>query len=133
MNKTLERSIYVIALVTAVLSLFYMYNTVLSILLFVLSMVYLALGWILFHPAAARKFDLIYFFTGYFFSTVMMGFLFRNRDYPMKEIILYVSIGMLILGLILILFVDRARKRPVTENSIKILLMLVVTAVAALM
>jgi high-affinity Fe2+/Pb2+ permease len=75
----------------------------------------------------------MYFFTGYFFSTVMIGFLFRNRDYPMKEIILYVSAGMLVLALILILTIDRARKRPVTENSIKILLMLVLTVLAALM
>ena len=133
MNKTLERSIYLIALVTAVLSLFYMYNTVLSILLFVLSMVYLILGWLFFNPAATRKFDPMYFFTGYFFSMVMIGFLLRNRDYPMKETILYVSAAMLLIALVLVFAVDRARKRPVTENSIKILLMLVVTVIAVVM
>ncbi len=55
MNKTLERSIYVIALVTAVLSLFFMYNTVLSILLFVLGVVYLILGWLLFNPVRTKN------------------------------------------------------------------------------
>jgi len=131
MNKNLERLIYVIALVTAVLSLFFIYNTVLSILLFVLSSVYLLLGWLLLNPVRTKKFDLLYFFTGYVFSTVMMGLLFRNRDYPMKEIILYVSAGMLVIILLLVFFIDRARNRPVTENCIKIFPMLVLTLLAA--
>ncbi len=63
----------------------------------------------------------------------MMGFLFRNRDYPMKEIILYVAAGMLVIMLLLVFFIDRARKRPVTENIIKIFLMLVLTVLAAFM
>lgn len=133
MNKQIERIIYVVALVSGALSLFYELNTVLSILLFLFSMVYLFLGWLLLNPERTKKFDFVYFFVGYFFSTSFIALLFNIRDYPLKELFLYASVGMLVFALVLIMALDRARKKPVIENTIKILLLLAVVVLAVIL
>ncbi|MFO7851315.1 MAG: hypothetical protein ACQERS_06685 [Bacteroidota bacterium] len=133
MNKQIERIIYVVALVSGALSLFFEFNTVLSILLFLFSMVYLFLGWLLLNPERTKKFDFVYFFVGYFFSTSFIALLFNIRDYPLKELFLYASVGMLVFALVLIMALDRARKKPVIENTVKILLLLAVVVLAVIL
>lgn len=133
MNKQIERIIYVVALVSGALSLFYELNTVLSILLFLFSMVYLFLGWLLLNPERTKKFDFVYFLVGYFFSTSFIALLFNIRDYPLKELFLYASVGMLVFALVLIMALDRARKKPVIENTVKILLLLAVVVLAVIL
>jgi len=128
MNKQIKRLVYVVALVSGALSLVFELNTVLSILLFLFSMVYLFLGWLLLNPERTKKFDFVYFFVGYFFSTSFIALFFNIRDYPLKELFLYASVGMLVFALVLIMALDRARKKPVAENAVKIVLLLGVVA-----
>ena len=116
MNKHLKRIIYVIALAIGVLSLIWEMNTVISILLFVSGAVYLFLGWMLLNPEHNRKFDFLYFIVGYFFSTTFIALLFKTRSYPMDDLFLYVSTAMLAVSIIVLVLIERTRKRPVTEN-----------------
>lgn len=129
MNKYIERIIYAVALASGVLSLLFKMNLVITISLIVFCMLYLFLGWMLLNPERNKRFDLVYFMVGYFFSTAFIALLFYTRDYPLQDHFLYITTGMLVLSLILILGIDRARKKQVVENAVKIgLLLLVVVA-----
>ena len=126
MNKHIERIIYTIALATGVMSLFLKMNTAISIILFIFSMLYLFLGWMLVNPERNKRFDLVYFIIGYSFSSSFIALLFNTRDYPLQDHLLYGSTAMLVLSLVLVLGIDRARKKPVVENAAKIVLLLFV-------
>ncbi|MDT8402686.1 MAG: hypothetical protein RQ743_13410, partial [Bacteroidales bacterium] len=84
--------------------------------LFMSGAVYLFLGWVLLNPEHNKKFDFLYFIVGYFFSTAFIALLFKTRSYPMEDLLLYVSAAMLVVSIIMLVLIDRARKRPVTEN-----------------
>ena len=130
MNKHIERIIYTIAIATGAMSLFFKMNTILSILLILFSILYLFIGWLLLNPEHSKKFDFLYLIVGYFFSSSFLALLFKNRDYPLLDMFIYGSIAMLLLSLILILGIDRARKKPLVENTVKILLLLGIVVAA---
>jgi hypothetical protein len=124
MNKNIKRLIYLIAITGGVLSLVREMNTVISILLFLSASAYLFLGWMLLNPEHNRKFDFLYFILGYIFSTAFIALLFKTRNYPMEELLLYVSAAMLVVSVIVLVLIDRARKKPVIENILKIIFLL---------
>jgi hypothetical protein len=126
MNNILKSIIYFVVLAIAALSLVWEMNTAISILLALSSLLYLSLGWLLLNPEQNLKFDLLYFLVGYFFSTSLMALLFKSRRYPMEELIIYVSIGMLLLSLIMIFLIDRSRNRKLVMNLVRTGLLLFV-------
>lgn len=126
MNNILKSIIYLVVLAIAALSLVWEMNSAISILLVLSSLLYLSLGWMLLNPEQNQKFDFLYFIVGYCFSTSLMALLFKARRYPMEELVLYVSIGMLLLSLIMIFLIDRKRNRKIVMNLVRTGLLLLV-------
>ncbi|MEA1886010.1 MAG: hypothetical protein U9N72_02215 [Bacteroidota bacterium] len=122
MKKQIERIIYVVALVAAVLSLFMNY-LFLSIILGLACLVYLGLGWYLLNPNPGRKFHFVYFWIGYSFSTVFVTLIMFNYQFPLTEIFQYTVLSMLLISIILMVSVKKIREKGIIENLIKILLL----------
>ena len=118
MKKQTERIVFIVVLISGVLSLFLDY-TLLPVLLAFSSIIYLALGWHLLNPGEGNKFVFVYFWIGYSFSTAFLSLIFDYYRWPLVKEFQYVAISVLVVSIILMLAVKRIREKEVGEMLIK--------------
>lgn len=123
MKKQTERIVFIVALVSGVLSLYLNY-TLLPVLLAFSCLTYLALGWQLLNPEKGNKFNFVYFWIGYSFSTVFLTMIFDYYTWPLVKEFQYVAISMLIISIIMMSSIRRIREKGVVEQIIKTVLVI---------
>ena len=107
-----------------------MNNIIPGILLFLLSIIYLGLGWYLLNPDTSRRFDFGIFFFGYSFSSVHMALFFRMKDYPLSTEVAYGAMILLLAALLLLVISRSKRLKKYLEVILYAVIMLVLIGVS---
>ena len=129
MKNQVERIIFIVALIASVLILF-MDFTFLSVILGISCLVYLVLGWYLLNPAKTRRFNFVYFWIGYSFSTVFLTLILVNYEVQLFKIFQYTVLAMLLLSIILMVSVKKIREKGIVENILKTLLLIAIDIIS---
>jgi len=129
MKKQTERIVFIVALISGVLSLFLDY-TLLPVILAFSSLIYLALGWHLLNPGEGNKFVFVYFWIGYSFSTVFLTLILVNYEVQLFKIFQYTVLAMLLLSIILMASVRKVREKGLVENILKTLLLIAIDIIS---
>lgn len=129
MKNQVERIIFIVALIASVLILF-MDFTFLSVILGISCLVYLVLGWYLLNPTKTRRFNFVYFWIGYSFSTVFLTLILVNYEVQLFKIFQYTVLAMLLLSIILMVSVKKIREKGIVENILKTLLLMAIDIIS---
>lgn len=129
MKKNIELSVFIVALIACILC-FFLDNTFITILLAISSLIYLITGWYLLNPTMGRRFNFVYFWIGYSFSTVFVTFILFNYQLPLVETFQYTVLLMLLIAIILMLSVKSVREKGIVENLIKTLLLIAIDIIS---
>ena len=129
MKNQVERIIFIVALIASVLILF-MDFTFLSVILGISCLVYLVLGWYLLNPTKTRRFNFVYFWIGYSFSTVFLTLILINYEVQLFKIFQYTVLAMLLLSIILMVSVKKVREQGIVENILKTLLLIAIDIIS---
>lgn len=123
MKKQTERTIYLVAFIAGVLSLFLNY-TLLPVLMGFLGLAYLALGWHLFNPGEGIKFIFPYFFIGFSFAVAFTGLIFDYYDWSAVKVFQYGAIGILVISIFMMTEIKSIKEKGINEMLIKTVLLL---------
>lgn len=123
MKKQTEQILFIVAVISGVLSLYLNY-TLLPVILGFACLAYLVLGWHLFNPGKETKFIFVYFWIGYSFSSAFLALIFDYTGYPLNRLFQYGAISMLVIAIILMLTARRVREKGVVELLIKSVLLI---------
>ena len=129
MKSQVERIIFIVALIASGLILF-MDFTFLSVILGISCLVYLVLGWYLLNPTKTRRFNFVYFWIGYSFSTVFLTLILVNYEVQLFKIFQYTVLSMLLLSIILMVSVKKVREKGIVENILKTLLLIAIDIIS---
>ena len=129
MKSQVERIIFIVALIASGLILV-MDFTFLSVILGISCLVYLVLGWYLLNPTKTRRFNFVYFWIGYSFSTVFLTLILVNYEVQLFKIFQYTVLSMLLLSIILMVSVKKVREKGIVENILKTLLLIAIDIIS---
>ncbi|MEA1886009.1 MAG: hypothetical protein U9N72_02210 [Bacteroidota bacterium] len=122
MKKQTERTIYLVALISGVLSLYLNY-TLLPVIMVFLGLAYLTLGWHLLNPEKERRFDFVYFWTSFSFAWAFLTLIFNFYEWSLLRWFQYASILFLVLAMILMSEIKRIKEKGIVEIFIKTMLL----------
>jgi len=129
MKNQIERFIFLIALLISILSLIFD-SVIIRVLLLALSGAYLSLGWLLLNPYEGKKFNFVYFWLGYSFSSAFITLFFNQIEWPLVLEFHYSSIAMLVISIILIFSIRKIREKRFIENLFKVLAIMVLIVIS---
>ena len=123
--KTYEKVFFLIALVVSFIGIIHLIPTIATIGLTVAIIIYLFAGWLLLSPDASNsKIKWMPFLTSYLIAQSFLTVLFGIKEWPMQNLLSYVTMLMLIIGIGLILVFRQKlqEKYPINAYLIRLIL-----------
>jgi hypothetical protein len=124
MKTTFERTLFLVVIMAAIAG-FFLDSLLIPIILWIGSLIYLFGGWWLLNPIPG-KIDSFMLVSGFIQSTALMAILFCYKDYPLKDIMSYMAITMLLIfSIVFLLEKSGTYKGKKAEPVIKAAILLI--------